>query len=150
MRDLLLLNNLALGQDLHGIYALRITLPHLEDPAERPTADELQELEVAGGERALSLRGGLSSCAVDDKRVAGSVRRVGWGRVIGGWETGQEDGVERRPSEIISDGIRENEARSCAHLVRLERNLHSHLPADRLALERLQPDVRRSVGPNRA
>lgn len=55
MGDLLLLYDLALGQDLHGVYALGVPFPDLEDPAERPAADKLQELEVSGRQCALGL-----------------------------------------------------------------------------------------------
>lgn len=45
--DLLLRDDLALGEDLHGVDALGVLLADLEDAAERAAADELEELEVA-------------------------------------------------------------------------------------------------------
>lgn len=55
VRNLLLRNNFALREDLHSIYPLRVLLAHLEHAAERAAADELEEFEVAGHERALGL-----------------------------------------------------------------------------------------------
>ena len=49
MRNLLLRNDLALREHLHRVDPLRVLLPHLEDTPERPSADELQELEVPRG-----------------------------------------------------------------------------------------------------
>ena len=55
MCDFLLLDDLALREDLHCIYALRIAFPDLEHTTERSPPNQLEELEVAGGERALRL-----------------------------------------------------------------------------------------------
>ena len=47
--DLLLGDDLALGEDLHGVDALRVLFADLEDAPEGAAADELEELEVARG-----------------------------------------------------------------------------------------------------
>lgn len=46
--NLLLCDDLLLREDLHSIDAPRVLLSHLEDPAERPTPDKLEEFKVAG------------------------------------------------------------------------------------------------------
>jgi len=57
VRDLLLRNDLLFGQNFHGIYALRIPLPDLEDTAKCSTTNELEKLKVARGQGALRLEG---------------------------------------------------------------------------------------------
>ena len=47
MRNLLLSNNLLFRKYLHRVDTPRVFLAYLEDPAERPTADKLEEFEVA-------------------------------------------------------------------------------------------------------
>jgi hypothetical protein len=53
--DLLLRDDLALGEDFHGIDSLGVPLADLEDSAESASSNEFEELEVAWSERSLGL-----------------------------------------------------------------------------------------------
>ena len=55
VRNLLLRDDLLFGEDLHGIYAPRVLLAHLENPTERAPADELEEFEITRREGTLGL-----------------------------------------------------------------------------------------------
>ena len=56
MCDLLLGNDLLLGEDLHSEDTFRVLFPHLEHLAKGPAADELEEFKVPGCECPLRLR----------------------------------------------------------------------------------------------
>ena len=55
MGNLLLLHDLALRQNLHGVYPLRVLLANLKDLAEGTTSDEFEEFEVAWRQSSLIL-----------------------------------------------------------------------------------------------
>ncbi len=55
MGHFLLGNDFFLGEDFHRVYPTSVFLSDLENSAERPAPDQLQELKITGTENALSL-----------------------------------------------------------------------------------------------
>lgn len=55
MRDLLLCDDILLGQHLHGVDTFRVPFPNLEDFAKRSPSDQFEDLEILGREVDLAL-----------------------------------------------------------------------------------------------